>query len=330
MDDGVFLSDVSERDRPWDLHRWQSELVEALYSGTDFASYAARINKCSQFLGFDWVSDELTGEVGLHLEQARFCRVRYCPVCQWRKSLMWRARFYNAVPRILETFPSHRFVFLTLTVQNCAVTDLGSVVARMNQAWSKLTRRKVFPGAGWLKSVEVTRNQIQGSKWFGTAHPHLHALLMVDSGYFVGRRYIKQSAWRELWRDVLGVDYLPVVNVKAVKPKSSQEYAQALRSALTETLKYTVKPGDLVGDRVSDDLLPTSDNRFWLVEITRQLSGSRSVAVGGALRDFIRESDPEDLIHAEGSEPSLESSGDTDIWFGWYHDLKRYRSTKRG
>jgi len=330
VDDGIFLSDVSERDKPWDLHRWQSDLVQALYDGTDFTSYATRISKCSQFLGFNWTSDELTGDVSLRLDQARFCRVRYCPVCQWRKSLMWRARFYNAVPRILEVFPSHRFIFLTLTVQNCSVNELGSVVASMNQAWSKLTRRKVFPAVGWLKSVEVTRNQTQGSKWLDTAHPHFHALLMVDSGYFVGRRYIKQSVWRELWRDVLGVNYLPVVNVKSVKAKFGQDYSHALRSALTETLKYTVKPGDLIGDRTLSESAPVVANRSWLIEITRQLSGSRSISVGGVLRDFIRDSDPEDLIHAEDSPCLGETSDDADIWFNWHQSFKRYRSSKGG
>ncbi|WP_170869787.1 protein rep, partial [Shigella sonnei] len=26
----------------------------------------------------------------LRLREAHFCRVRHCPVCQWRRSLMWQ------------------------------------------------------------------------------------------------------------------------------------------------------------------------------------------------------------------------------------------------
>jgi hypothetical protein len=29
------------------------------------------------------------------LSASRFCRVRTCPVCQWRRSLMWKAKAYQ-------------------------------------------------------------------------------------------------------------------------------------------------------------------------------------------------------------------------------------------
>jgi hypothetical protein len=238
---------------------------------------------------------------------------------------MWRARFYNAVPKLIETYPIYRYVFLTLTVKNCAVTDLGATVAAMNAAWMKLTKRKAFPALGWLKAVEVTRNQDVRSHSFGTAHPHMHVLLVVAPGYF-GKGYIKQETWRELWQSCLGVDYLPVVNVKAVKPRAGQDVAAALRSALTETLKYTVKPDDLVGMSGDAERLV---NQQWLVELTRQLKGTRSVAVGGILRGFIADSDPDDLIHPEGAQEGEEANAESLLWFSWRSQVKRYAAEKK-
>ena len=49
------------------------------------------------------------------------------------------------------------------------------------------------------------------------AHPHFHALLLVQSNYFT-TNYIKQNDWVEMWQKALRVDYAPSVNVKAVKP----------------------------------------------------------------------------------------------------------------
>ena len=48
------------------------------------------------------------------------------------------------------------------------------------------------------------------------AHPHFHALLLVASSYFT-INYIKQGDWVEMWAKALRADYLPSVNVKAVK-----------------------------------------------------------------------------------------------------------------
>lgn len=327
MTEEKFLSDVSERDKPWDMHRHRSEQVQSLYSGTELDCYAKRINDCSRYLGFALKVSKETGEVSFNLQDARFCRVRFCPVCQWRKSLMWRARFYNAVPRILDFLPDHQFIFLTLTTRNCPIKDLSQVIKKMNLAWNRLANRKYFPAVGWLKSVEVTRNQDVRSEWFNTAHPHFHALLVVPNGYFVGRSYLSQSRWRELWKACLKVDYLPVVNVKAVKAKLGESYDSSLRSALTETLKYSVKPTDLVGGSSSE--APSGHlqlDRDWLVELSHQMKGSRSVSVGGALRKFIREVEPEDLIHPEGIDAE-QNSGSSDLWFVWRTQVKRYSTT---
>lgn len=221
---------------------------------------------------------------------------------------MWRARFYTTVPKLLEAYPKHRYVFLTLTVRNCAIDSLSDTIALLNDGWKKLTKRKQFPAVGWLKAIEVTRNDSSSE-----AHPHLHVLLMVPSSYFT-HGYISQQSWRELWQSCLNIDYLPVVNVKAVKPKANQTTIEALRSALTETLKYTVKPADLTA------------NQAWLVELTSQLRNRRMIAVGGLLREFIREDEPEDLIHPEGTEEL--SKAESEIWFSWRQDCKRYRSYK--
>jgi plasmid rolling circle replication initiator protein Rep len=308
-DNSFFLSDVSEKDKTWDERRFESEIVTALYEGTEFHSYSQRMSNCSQFLMFAWAAST-EGDLSLKLHQARFCRVRSCPVCQWRRSLMWRARFYNAVPRLLHDYPKHRFVFLTLTVRNCAIDNLGDSIQLLNSAFKKLTKRKQFPAIGWLKSVEVTRNEQDDS-----AHPHLHVLLMVPDSYFQGAYYLSQPKWRELWKECLGVDYLPVVNVKAVKAKGADQ-SEALKGALTETLKYTVKPSDLIA------------NQDWLVELTRQLHKRRMIGVGGVLRSYISEDEPIDLIHAEGVEEL--SKAESEIWFAWRREVYRYRSFNHG
>ena len=80
-----FLTEISPHEVSWDEHRSDAESVKILYNySIELSKYADRINGCSGILKFGVNPDE--GK--LVLKQAFFCRVRHCPVCQWRRSLL--------------------------------------------------------------------------------------------------------------------------------------------------------------------------------------------------------------------------------------------------
>lgn len=179
----IALTDISPSDKPWNVHKSESIKIAGIYAGSAaHIRKAERIRECSGLLEFGEVADPETGEVKLRLINARFCRVRYCPICQWRRSLLWRAKFYQALPGIIAQHPTARFLFLTLTVENCRVEDLRETLQRMNQAWRRFVLRKEFSSViGWVRTTEVTREKERS----GYAHPHFHVLLMVPSWYFL-------------------------------------------------------------------------------------------------------------------------------------------------
>jgi plasmid rolling circle replication initiator protein Rep len=305
----AFLADISPKDKPWDIHKGQSRDVAALYAAADYGRLSERVTPCSDRLGFGWHRQPETGEQKIRLRAARFCRVRFCPTCQWRRSLMWTARFLRALPAIETDFPKARYVFLTLTVKNCPVSDLKATLTEMNRAWQRLSQKKVWPAIGFVRSVEVTRGAD------GSAHPHFHALLMVQGSYFQGKYYLSQKDWSELWQKALKVDYCPVVDVRAIKPnpKRSEGNFSPVQSALAETLKYSVKPDDLVTDQ------------DWLAELTKQLHKTRAVTLGGVFKNYLSEEEPEDLINTDELDfEGLIDTGET-ITFGWIEKLKRYQ-----
>ena len=122
----------------------------------------------------------------------------------------------SAVTSNQEKYPSYRWVFLTLTVKNPPVTELRDTLKAMNSTWQRLSQTKRFKGVvkGFIRTTEVTR----GKDGDMMAHPHFHALLLVQSNYFT-TNYIKQNDWvRNVAKKALRVDYAPSVNVKAVKP----------------------------------------------------------------------------------------------------------------
>jgi plasmid rolling circle replication initiator protein Rep len=313
--DSWYLSDISPADKPWDKHRTESDELAKLYETIGYSRYSERIGECSQWLTYAMQSND-EGQIKLKLREARFCRVRHCAVCQWRRQLMWRARFYKALPEIQKAFPTARWIFVTLTVKNCELTELRVTLNWMNTAWSKLTRRKEFPALGFIKSVEVTRNAENG-----TAHPHFHCLMLVSAGYFK-RGYLSHAKWQELWQSCLKTDYAPMLNVKVVKSTkgtlddSPEASNAAMLRAICETLKYAVKPSDLLADPK------------WLDELTKQLQKTRAVSVGGCLKEFFSEDDPEDLINGEIEEQE-NTDDDAILDFIWSTFVKRYKKGDR-
>ena len=308
--DSWFLAEISPADQSWDTHRAQSDEIAKLYELCGYERYAERIDQCSEWLMYALKCNE-EGDIKLKLRDARFCRVRHCVVCQWRRSLMWRARLFKALPEIQAKYPTGRWIFLTLTVKNCELSELKKTLTWMNKAWQRLTQRKVFPALGFVKSMEVTRC------WDGTAHPHFHCLMLVPASYF-GKGYIPQAEWTTLWQSCLKVDYTPIVNVKVVKPDKATLKAMpdasnvAMMKAICETLKYCVKPADLLADPE------------WLGELTHQLQKTHAISIGGVLKEFFSEDEPEDLINGEIEEEE-KTEDEAMLFFDWASAIRRYK-----
>ena len=300
-----FLTDLAPKETPWDTHRSNAQSVQMLYEySEEFNKYAERINGCSGILKFGFGEDKLV------LKQAFFCRVRFCPVCQWRRSLLWRAVMFQKLEEIKTQYPTHRWVFLTLTVRNCDLVDLRDTLKDMNASWQRMIQTVAFKKgvAGFIRTTEVTRGKDGDMR----AHPHYHALLLVKPNYF-GKNYIKQPEWVEMWQKALRADYAPSVNVKTVK-----QFAEGqLDKAICETLKYSVKP---------DDLTLTRDSGAWLHEMTRQTFKMRFIATGGVLKGILKgdeEITNNEMIHVNDESEQSADTGER-VGFSYAPQYRRY------
>lgn len=308
--DGVrYLTDHArelgqKRDFDWDRNKTLNLNVSDLYGAIGYSRAQDVTSKCALRLEFAQVVKD-DGSHGFKLERTWFCKNRFCPLCQKRRSMIWSARFMKAVPDLLVAHSDCRFIFLTLTVQNCPIGELRSTISEMNTAWVRLTKLKAFPAMGWLKSVEVTRGKD------GSAHPHFHILLMVPASYFKSKRYLSHARWVELWKQCLRINYTPVCNVKAVKQAKSTD---EIHAAIRETVKYSVKPQDLVEDVA------------WFEQLVCEMHGLKTVSLGGNLRNFLREEESEDLVHGDDGELDDDDTVEEVSRFiaDWFHEAKRY------
>lgn len=305
----ITLDQISEKDKPWIVHKSENSAVRRIFGGTDrHRKKSERMTRCGQFLRFG-LYDNLEHELELHLTKANFCRVRWCPVCEWRKSLLWKARFYNALPDLLQGNPSARWIFLTFTVRNCDIQDLRKTIQTMHKAWNRMLQYPVFNKfLGWIRKVEITRGQD------GSAHPHFHVVGMVKPSYFTSG-YVKKEEWAAAWQKAMHIDYEPIVDVRAVHTRKNED-GTPVPSGIKEVLKYSVKASDMTQDPQ------------WFLTMAEQTHRLRLIATGGLLKDVLREDEPlsdDDLIHIEDKrDEEKEELADRILTFLWSDDRSNY------
>ena len=143
-----------------DEHRSDAESVKILYNySIELSKYADRINGCSGILKFGVNPDE--GK--LVLKQAFLpCSSLPC-VSVAQISTLEAVMFQLNLPNIQERFPTHRWVFLTLTVKNPPVAELRDTLKHMNDSWKRLIETKRFKSGvrRFLRTTEVTRETME-------------------------------------------------------------------------------------------------------------------------------------------------------------------------
>lgn len=306
----------SGRVRPWRVHHRDGLLLSDVYmsmaeltadqpdsNAAKYLDKARRLEQCASFAEFRRLPD---GSLRLH--DASFCRVRLCPMCQWRRSLKLGAQVRQVVERanaqhIAETQAPWRWLMLTLTVQNVEGPDLGAEIDRLHGAVNNMARCAKWRAAvkGWLRATEVTHNVKKD-----TYHPHIHMLLCVPASYFKGKAYITQKGWSALWAHYAGTDYTPIVDVRVIKPADggkladlpAGEQAAAMGKACAEVSKYAAKPADYL---IPQDWAASMQA---VAVLDTMLHKRRMTAWGGILKEIAKGlalDNPEDgdLVHID-------------------------------
>lgn len=280
---GEILKDYSStgKERPWKLHKQENLQLVKIYK----TAREKNINLItdSRLFDLEHCADTLlfaeNAEGKKKLKSANFCRLRLCPMCQWRRSLKMFGQVQTITDKILERDKSTRFLFATFTVKNVDAENLETCINILNNKFLYLvSRNKTFAPAkklkqnllGYLKAVEVTYNTKDK-----TYHPHLHVIFAVKSTFFKNKQnYMTKKEWIELWQQALGVDYKPQTDIRAIKTNTGK--------AIAEVAKYPAKVAPILSlnDDEAVEVLKT---------LTSSLNKKRFVAYGGIFKTIKQE-----------------------------------------
>lgn len=281
---GEILQDFSTtgKERPWKLHKRENLRLVEIYKMTK----EKKLNLISDSRLFDLehCADTLlfmqNAEGKKKLKSANFCRLRLCPMCQWRRSLKMFGQVKKITDKILESDKSIRFIFGTFTIRNCDAKDLEACIDNLNKKFRYLVASSLtFAPAkklkqnllGYLKAVEVTYNTKDK-----TYHPHLHVIFAVRNTFFSSSKYyMSKKEWINLWQQALGVDYKPQTDIRAIKTNTGK--------AIAEVAKYPVKTAPILS------LLPDDETVEVLKTLTLSLNKKRFVSYGGIFKTVKQE-----------------------------------------
>ena len=325
------LHDVSSsgKVRRWSYYKGQNMYIGGAYEQYD-TDKAQKIYNCGTWLRY--CADSNSGR--LTLSGANFCRLRLCPICQWRRSL----KLYGQMRRVIEHLGSdYLYIFWTGTVRNCSGEQLSQTITHLLEGYKCMAKMPQYRKAvrGYFRALEVTRNTDTGEY-----HPHIHAIFAVRRSYFTSRDYLAQAEWTALWLKALNecagrcgfskLDYAPLVNVKRVKPRggAQSDYdggAVDTIAAICETAKYCVKSEDII---CYDDWDMTVDT---LRTLDGALAGRRLVSMGGVIRQAHHDlnlssvdSDDADLLDIGADESIANPDNANELLYVWHSGYSEY------
>jgi plasmid rolling circle replication initiator protein Rep len=301
--------------------RFHRPLAMALHQAPELREMATAIANCAQTLRIQLELPEGHEPLAL-LTDCRPCNRRLCPFCGWRRSRVWRGRMRAGLPAFFADHPTHKAVFLTLTVRNCRVEDLGETLKEMHRAWNRLLKVSIFPTEYWFRGTEVTLGrpsytddlpkaprlcgqhslrtdaeppsgcacldepnleEMPETREGATRWCHPHIhALLLVPASYFSRGYVKQSEWERQWQMALRADYRPRVDIRRARAKDQPD-GQA------EDMKDAAMEAAKYVTKATD-LLQMGNQ---LPEFAHQIRRHRLSAMSTKLRKYVPSHEPE-------------------------------------
>lgn len=302
----------------WRRERLKANRLVKLYHLAGYEDYADRAENCSTWLQF-----RVDGQGNRALSSANFCNLRLCPICIARGASA-RAKLLSRVMDMVVAEHKCQYIFLTLTVRNCAGADLGSTISVLTEGWNRFIRQRPVARAvmGWFRALEITRNFGEG-----TFHPHLHVILAVEDAYFAPKSplYLTHADIKARWQKAAKLGYDPRVYIEKT---TTQEELKKAKGVVLEAAKYVAKDSDYISDKLTDEQAAQI-----VTDYTRALHHRRLTAFGGWMKEAAVKLKADDLDHVD-LQPDDEETIRADLAevieeYGWHFGAGDYVLARR-
>lgn len=281
-----------------------------------------KVRGCARMLEF-----KPTTAGGLKLVAAWFCKDRLCAICNWRRALTYHVQLVKLMNEVMNRHIPGTAIFLTLTTKNVPAALIGAEITHLSQSVYRLGKYKAVAVymLGGIRVIELTYNPDRDDY-----HIHVHWLCWMSPGYFTGKGYISQARWTELWQKAARLDYKPIVDVRKVRPRRTEDGDMSMIAAICETAKYPIKPDAFrrILEAPDNETLEERQHRADQVRALEDgMKGKRLITFSGifkAIRAELAMIDPEDAnMIGEGDGGVLMDA--PSVFAAYDFDVKKYR-----
>lgn len=312
---------------PWTMRKRRTLGLADCYRAGGDDKRADRSVSCSTWLEY------LTDGDARQLNHFNACKQRLCPLCSARRAKILAARLTKVLAKVAAEHPGTQLIFLTLTVANVPGDKLRDTLDLLTEAWHKLVRRRPVARAvkGTFRAIEITRNREMDEY-----HPHIHAILVVEDGYFKQSNglYLTHDKWVDMWQQSLKVAYRPSVDIRSTYAKGKRgrpsKAARAAQAAAVEAAKYATKDADFL---VAG--MPLDEAAKVVQVYTAALAYKRMIGMSGWVKDAaaalkLEMEDVQDLVHDDDGAGQLTPETAALLEeYGWHFGMEEHVLTDR-
>jgi hypothetical protein len=146
---------------------------------------AQRVEECADIVKFKECANGF-----LAFKSARFCRVRGCPMCEWRRSRRIAKLVARAVEK-LEIKPNDKWQQLGVSIHPIPVSELSRGLDDLCNGFSRLSQLKAWRIQGGFRFIQLQwmEDMVQPSIQF----------LGLFPARMMGKNYISKDKWTKLW-----------------------------------------------------------------------------------------------------------------------------------
>lgn len=230
-----------------------------------------------------------------------FCRIRGCPVCDWRGSLVHAMDLERIVLKFIEEsgydYESERgrkfpIVMFTGTTPNVTADKLPEAIDKLlsavrfmnNEVFNPNKKRRYLDWkfvVGSCRKIEITYN-----KKDDTYHPHVHWLWALHEDYYTSKFYKKTEDFSEIWAKKAGGFVVDIRTAKSKDTDPESALESQVRAITREVAKYATKASDFFED--DNCLEPAKEGEVW-ANIKRALKGRQVISYALRLNEIRKE-----------------------------------------
>ena len=261
------------------LKKQSNELADILEC-TEFNKWSERIRSSCQYLKIS------TDENGKNKISKLISMIRPEPLTSHHLQQKSWAQFNKNAPSVIEQYPHHIWLFITLTIPNCDISNLRERYKYLNSSFSNLLKMNEFKkyfgqsgqfyknkkgekNCGYFKVLEASK-----SSEFNHCKPHMHIIFHMPKNFEDSKNYLSEQKLQELWMKACNINY--PLHVDIIRVKNDEN----LVSNICGFASYMTKP---------HDLLKCSDN--YIITYIQQIMGVKLSTFSGTLKIINKSSD---------------------------------------